>query len=160
MAAADHLLASSSWSRCDHLAVYLPFDGEFDPGVIVERARENHKNLYLPVLHGQSLRFAAWDVDTPLAKNRFGIPEPLGPGRDVAELDMLLLPLVGWSSTGVRLGMGGGFYDRCLASLGSACPLKVGLGYECQQEPALTQLQEPWDAMLDALLSEEKLHYF
>jgi 5-formyltetrahydrofolate cyclo-ligase len=66
----------------------------------------------------------------------------------------VLLPLLGFDAAGTRLGMGGGYYDRSFAFRQgrAAPPLLVGVGFACQELPALAP--EPWDVPLDALLTE------
>ena len=56
------------------------------------------------------------------------------PGTNIARLDVMFLPLVGWDQEGTRLGMGAGYYDRALASARPG--VLVGLGYDCQESDA------------------------
>jgi 5-formyltetrahydrofolate cyclo-ligase len=103
------------------------------------------------------MHFAPWLPDAPLETNRFGIGEPAPAGGAVAGLDLILLPVVGWTERGFRLGMGGGYYDRFLASAAAGDAIRLGLAYECQCEPALDALRERWDAPLDGVLTERRL---
>ncbi|MDO8860229.1 5-formyltetrahydrofolate cyclo-ligase [Haliea sp. E1-2-M8] len=145
------------WHTARHIAFYWPNDGELDPRPLAAACREQQRNLYLPVLAGDNrLIFRRWDADTTLPVNQFGIPEPQpgSPEPDTAELDIVFLPLVGWQRDGYRLGMGGGFYDRTLA--GPAGPLRVGMGFSCQELTG--QMAERWDVALDYVLTETILH--
>ncbi len=143
------------WNSARHIALYWPNDGELDPLPLAEACRQQQRNLYLPVLAGRDrLLFRQWDADTTLTANRFGIPEPdPGSPEPAAGLDIIFLPLVGWQRDGYRLGMGGGFYDRTLAGLEG--PLKVGLGFACQELEGMRA--EPWDVTLDYVLTETSL---
>lgn len=157
-AAAAAVLATGlpGWDTAQHVAFYWPADGELDPLPLAAACRQRF-NLYLPVLAGGNrLLFRRWDAGTTFAVNRFGIPEPQSdnPGRSAAGLDIVFLPLVGWQRDGYRLGMGGGFYDRTLAGLDR--PLKVGLGFSCQELDGMAG--ESWDVALDYVLTEETLH--
>src|SRR5690606_7992459 len=95
-----------------------------------------------------------------LAPNRFGILEPNQAAQsiDIQQLDLILLPLVGFDAQGRRLGMGGGYYDRSLAfkkvykKLG---PKLIGLAHAIQQVDALTV--DIWDVPLDAIVTDKKL---
>lgn len=103
------------------------------------------------------LRFAPWRAGDPLAPNRFGIPEPeVEPSSTLAAADMslVLLPLLGFDRGGRRLGMGGGYYDRAFAFRQAlpAPPRLVGIGYGCQEVPALEA--EAWDVALDGIATE------
>tara|TARA_R110002110_G_scaffold333755_2_gene544522 strand:+ start:84625 stop:85212 length:588 start_codon:yes stop_codon:yes gene_type:complete len=157
-AAAAAALASGlpGWDTAQHVAFYWPADGELDPLPLAAACRQRC-TLYLPVLAGANqLLFRRWDADTAFAVNPFGIPEPESgnPERAAAGLDIIFVPLVGWQRDGYRLGMGGGFYDRTLA--GQEAPLKVGLGFSCQELEGMAA--EPWDVALDYVLTETTLH--
>ena len=151
------LLADSAlWPRLRAIGLYRPGDGELDPTPVAHRARADNRarTLFLPRLCGASLEFAPWPQDAPLVANRFGIGEPQTAAVKVTSLDLLLLPTVGWTADGARLGMGGGFYDRCLGSVkASQRPLLVGLAYACQRCEDLRA--DPWDVQLDGVLTEE-----
>ena len=140
-----------------HIASYLAADGEIDPTEGVSRLREEGKSIYLPVIRpDNSLLFAIWQEGDELLPNRFDIPEPPQPAplHHARDLDAILMPLVAWDRRGLRLGMGGGFYDRSLE--GAAQVLKIGLAFELQQVAALPA--EPWDVALDYVVTESALY--
>ena len=160
-------LVTSPLFRAGHrIACYLSSDGEIDPRPLIERLWKMKRECYLPVLSRLShdrLWFARVVPDTPLAPNRFGIPEPVVRASALLraqELDLILLPLVGFDLDGNRLGMGGGFYDRSLAFLQHRRywkkPRLVGLAHACQQVAALTP--SPWDIPLAAIATDEDIH--
>lgn len=151
--------------RSRHIALYLPNDGEIDPGFFIEVARRMGKACYLPVLHPvyqNRLWFIRFDRTTALVPNRFGIPEPAkGPAlrRAARALDLVLLPLVGFDPQGGRLGMGGGFYDRTFAfklQQEQRSPYLIGLAHECQCVPSLPTA--PWDVPLDAVITDRETY--
>ena len=80
----------------------------------------------------------------------YGIPKPKDTPRFAPEL--LLVPCVGFGPRGVRLGYGGGFYDRTLADWPQR-PVTVGLAYGLGFIPWLQP--EPHDVPLDAILTED-----
>jgi 5-formyltetrahydrofolate cyclo-ligase len=92
--------------------------------------------------------------------NRLGIHEPEGSSTIGARwLDVVFLPLVGFDAHGVRLGMGGGYYDRAFAfrlwrKVWHA-PRLIGLAYSFQQVERLTAA--PHDVRLDAVVTEERI---
>ena len=67
------------------------------------------------------------------------------------QTDLLLVPCVGFDAARLRLGYGGGYYDRTLASL-QPRPYTVGLAFECARVAALPR--EPHDVPLDLILTE------
>jgi 5-formyltetrahydrofolate cyclo-ligase len=148
------------------IACYLPYDGEIDPGEIMERIWGMRKTCYLPVLSRLSwdrLWFAKAEPGCELAPNRFGILEPVVPTRQLVRaevLDLILLPLVGFDERGHRLGMGGGFYDRSLAFLRHRRywkkPHLIGLAHDFQKLNSLAV--EPWDIPLTGVVTDQAVY--
>lgn len=111
----------------------------------------------LPILAGDTLRFAPWRPGQPLTANRYGIPEPdIAPEATLAPEQMALVvaPLVGFDAQGRRLGMGGGWYDRSFAFRHQrpAPPWLVGVGFSVQQVDDLPV--QPWDVAVDAICTD------
>lgn len=150
-----------------HIAVYLPADGEMDSWPLIEFLWSIGKTTYLPVLvpfSEQRLWFSTYARDDALVYNRFGIlePERVHYGRiRTAALDLVLTPLVAFDTSGHRLGMGGGYYDRSFRFLKQRrylCkPRLLGLAYEFQRTPRITP--EPWDVPLDAVATEDRVYH-
>ena len=153
--------------RARRVALYLPNDAEIDPTPLIGWLRRRGARVHLPVLRPLSrnrLWFVHYHPDTPMATNRYGIPEPeTRHGAHRARrlpawaLDLILLPLVGFDEEGQRMGMGGGFYDRSLAFTRRPGPRPrlVGLAHECQRVASLPV--EPWDVPLDAIVSDVRV---
>jgi hypothetical protein len=72
------------------------------------------------------LRFHVWYPGCPMEDDAYGIPKPKG--TEAFDPQLLLVPCVGFRPRGLRLGYGGGFYDRTLAAL-QPRPVTVGVGY-------------------------------
>ncbi|MBS0574845.1 MAG: 5-formyltetrahydrofolate cyclo-ligase [Proteobacteria bacterium] len=148
------------WAQARHVAGYWAVRGELPlPGLLA--ALPATARYCLPVLHaGQTLRFAPWATGEPIRANRFGIPEPeqaadaLAPER----MDIVVLPLLGFTRSGDRLGTGGGWYDRSFAfrMAAPAPPLLVGVGFACQQIDG-DWTPQAWDVPLDAIATEDEL---
>lgn len=110
---------------------------------------------YPKVLDRESMRFYEGGVLQPGYRE---IPEPEG-GREVlpAPTDLMILPGLAFSSAGDRLGYGGGYYDRYLASL-SEPPICCGVGYEFQLIEELPR--EPHDHRLELLVLPDRILRF
>ncbi|MGK9046455.1 5-formyltetrahydrofolate cyclo-ligase [Stutzerimonas chloritidismutans] len=149
--------------RAQHIALYLPNDGEIDPRLLLQAAQRRGKATYLPVLNPwprTRMVFQRIEPGEQLRRNRFGILEPVirtARQRRVWALDLLLMPLVGFDGKGGRLGMGGGFYDRSLAYRAmrkkSHKPTLFGLAHECQRVDRLSL--ESWDVALQATVTDQ-----
>jgi 5,10-methenyltetrahydrofolate synthetase len=136
------------------IGAYWPIKGEFDALPALYRWSEGHEDrrIGLPVIDRETkqLRFHVWYPGCPMEEDAYGIPKP----KDTEEFrpELLLVPCVGFGPGGVRLGYGGGFYDRTLAAL-QPRPVTAGLGYSHGYVPWLEA--EPHDVPLDAVLTEE-----
>jgi 5-formyltetrahydrofolate cyclo-ligase len=161
-----HVTATRLFRVSRRIACYFPNDGEIDPTPLMDIIRSMRKQCYVPVLSRlshESLWFAEAHRDTPLVFNRFGIPEPAVPARDLVrarELDLILAPLVAFDRAGNRLGMGGGFYDRSLAFLRHRHhwrkPHLLGLAHDFQQVDTLPA--NPWDIPLQGVVTDRGVY--
>ena len=138
------------------IGAYWPINGEFDPLPALYRwqqtVTENHqRRIALPVMDKQTkqLSFHLWYPSCPMEEDAYGIPKPKGTEQVFPTL--LLVPCVGFGPGGVRLGYGGGFYDRTLANL-QPHPYTVGLAYQMAYLPELKP--QAHDIPLDAILTE------
>ncbi|HQN81008.1 MAG TPA: 5-formyltetrahydrofolate cyclo-ligase [Kiritimatiellia bacterium] len=164
-AAARLALRAGILLRAQRIGFYLPQRGEFDVRPLMNQALWMGRTACLPVLpaRGRVMRFGRLLDGVRMAPNRYGIPEPVD-GRPLRarQLDLLLMPLVGFDLAGRRLGMGGGYYDATLAFMRHRRhwrkPRLVGVAYECQRVEALPD--DPWDMPLDAVLTEKRLYRF
>lgn len=151
--------------RAQRIGFYLPNGGEFDSHPLINHAMLMQRECYLPLVprRGRILRFGRVGRNTRMTTNRYGIAEPVDarPLR-ARQLDLLLIPLVGFDRQGYRLGMGGGYYDATLAFMHHRRlwrkPRLVGVAYECQRAEMLPH--DPWDMPLDAVLTERQLYRF
>jgi 5,10-methenyltetrahydrofolate synthetase len=85
-----------------------------------------------------------------MEEDAYGIPKPKE--TPSFEPSLLLVPCVGYGPCGIRLGYGGGFYDRTLGQL-TPRPFTVGLAYSHGFLPWLAG--EPHDVPLDVILNED-----
>lgn len=159
--AAQRMLALPEVIQAKNIALFLSFDGELDTAPLIRALWQANKAVYLPVLHPFSagnLLFLRYSKTTPLSRNRLKILEPRLDVRQVlpvAQLDVLVTPLVAFDSAGQRLGMGGGFYDRTLQHWQQYHFYPIGLAHDCQWVPALPT--EAWDIPLPAVVTPSRL---
>ena len=140
------------------IGAYWPIKGEFDalPALYRWSEVDSARRIGLPVMDRETkqLRFHVWYPGCPMEDDAYGIPKP----KDTEEFapHLLLVPCVGFGPGGLRLGYGGGFYDRTLAAL-DLRPVTVGIGYAHGFVPWLEA--EPHDVPLDVVLTEDGVHW-
>lgn len=102
-----------------HIAAFWSLENEPDLGpLLAQWAELEHLHLSLPcvVKEDSPLVFRPWDSSTPMKTAAFGVQEP---DTDLVEPnpDIMLVPTLGFTRTGDRMGYGKGYYDRTLAHL-------------------------------------------
>ena len=140
------------------VAAYRAVRGEIALDALLEGERRDI--FTLPRVVGTDLEFVACGPEQSLAPGSFGILEPVG-GEVVAlaEHDAVLVPVVAFDGRCRRLGQGGGFYDRALASLPSGAgplrPATIGVAHWFQRIAEIPC--EPWDVPLDAIVTDTEV---
>lgn len=155
-AVAERILAKLP-STGGYIAGYWAMAGELPLHVLQMRLPENWIWCLPAVQTDRQLRFAPWRSGDELGSNRYGIPEPMLEAASCLSPDAMqavVLPLVGFTRTGQRLGMGGGFYDASFAfrKHRSAPPVLIGAAFACQEIEAFDA--QDWDVALDAIATE------
>ena len=128
----DAVRAAEALALCEHLGefvgpddtvcAYLPVGTEPGSPQLVDRLRELCARVLLPVTRsgadgGPTALLWGEYVPGSLVTARFGLLEPAEPwlpSSTVGEADLVLVPALAVDRRGVRLGRGGGFYDRSL----------------------------------------------
>ena len=133
------------------LGVYWPLAGEPDLRAAYAELADAGVRLALPVVlaRDQALAFADWVPGEAMAKDMLGMTVPARL-RMVERPPALVIPCLGFSDEGYRVGYGGGYYDRTLAP--AIRPATLGVAYSCQRavfSPA------PFDVALDVIFTEK-----
>ena len=144
------------------VAGYWASHGELPLNLVIPPLAARGQQFLLPVTGpNRRLRFAVWKAGDAVEANRHGIPEPARPGElfEPFQLDLVLVPLLGFDRRGNRLGHGGGYYDRGFAFLNEQVrptePLLVGIAYAFQELPEIDE--QAWDVPLDFVATEREL---
>ena len=112
-------------NRC--IASYHSFSGEIDTVEINKALRLAGHHMALPVIHPEEkglMDFYSYEKPEDLILNRFKIPEPVVSAENLVQphnLEVVIVPLVGFNEKGERLDMGGGYYDRMLKKISCEC---------------------------------------
>lgn len=162
--ACEHFLSVTQLKAGDRVALYLTNDGELDTSPLIQALWNKGVELYLPRLHPFSsgnLIFLRYQVDTPMVSNQYNILEPkldILQMIEPSQLSAIVTPLVAFDNQGNRMGMGGGYYDRALATRQNNQPLAIGYAHVCQQVDSLAT--EHWDIPLEMIITPERVFAF
>ena len=141
-----------------HVAVYAAINNEVSVDALVNRLVSAQIAPLYPRIDGQRMSFVPAHPQALRSgfKNILEAPSDIAP-YSLKDITVFIVPGLGFTPEGHRLGYGGGFYDRTLQeaiSMGSKA-LRVGLAFEVQIVSSLPS--EPHDVAMTHLLTEEGL---
>lgn len=142
------------------IAAYLPMGSEMDLRPLMETLVKRGHKLCLPVCLAEDapVIFRHYAMGDTLAADAMGIDAPVNAAETV-QPDVVLVPLLGFDTSGMRLGRGGGYYDRTLAELRARRDiLACGVAFHMQMVDKCPSA--PHDQALDAVLTEDGLTQF
>jgi 5,10-methenyltetrahydrofolate synthetase len=146
----SQLLAWWRQSKVVALGVYWPLYGEPDLRTAYNELAEAGVRLALPVVVARDapLAFAAWTPGETMVKDGMGVAVP-GDLHFVERPPALLVPCLGFNAQNLRLGYGGGYYDRTLAA--APRPYTLGIAYAHQMAAFAGDAH---DVALDLIVTE------
>ncbi|MEL6187342.1 MAG: 5-formyltetrahydrofolate cyclo-ligase [Myxococcota bacterium] len=132
------------------VAVYAALPAELSLDDWIESPGAALRFAY-PRVTGPSLTFSEVSRES-LVPGAKGILEPNSDAAltPLTSIDAFMVPGLGFTPDGRRLGYGGGFYDRILADHPRA--LRIGVAFELQVVPEIPI--EPHDAQMDGVVTE------
>ena len=122
---------STEFQSAQCIALFAAMKVEVATSAAIRHWRDMGKHIVVPRVEGDIMRF--YDYDPALmTTGSFGIEEPIGDDEcNPADIDLIIVPARAFTASGIRLGRGGGFYDKYM-SLPSFRAAKVGIAFECQ----------------------------
>lgn len=154
-AMARALTALPVWQNTPAVLCFAALPDEPDTGPILRAVLGSGKRLYLPRVVGGMMETVPVQDLAALVPGAYGIPEPSGSAEPLPPGTLALVPCLAMDERGVRLGRGGGYYDRFLAGFAGPrlvlCPAALVL-------PVLPH--EAWDAVFapDEILTENGIY--
>lgn len=139
----EQLRATPAWQKATTIGLYASLPSEPATRPIFEAAQRDKPNarLVFPLMQADKslllYEVKDWERDLQAITSSIFEPNPaVCPQVEPAELDLILVPGLGFDDECRRLGRGGGSYDRLLAQLSPACKT-VGLYFSQQRFPTL-----------------------
>lgn len=150
-------LATPYYQKARTVALYAPIRGEVPTRDVLTAALVDGKVVCYPLshVHGRILSFRAIRSESELEPGRLGVREPTSAAEliPVEQISLFVVPGLGFTPAGKRLGRGGGYYD---ATLKAASPhsRRVGLAFRDQIVPEIPSTPE--DVDMDLVVTEEE----
>ena len=130
-----HIVTFEPYRNVDTIYCYASYKEELSTSEIIKQMLNTGKKVALPKVEGENLQFYLITDYSQVTSGYQGIPEPVTNMKALPTIDkpsLMLLPGLAFTKTGERLGYGGGFYDRYLASIEFGAFVTCGLGYDFQ----------------------------
>lgn len=143
------------------VTLYRSVRGEVDVWPCAELLWQAGFSVAVPIVDQPtgSMFFAQVSEDTVWNVGSFGIPEPKGEtvrALDAKTIKWMVVPGLAFTRTGVRLGYGGGYYDRFFSAFRERYkPVAIGAAFSCQLASELPSL--PHDIRMDVLVTEDEV---
>ena len=141
-----------------HIAAFWPMAEEPQLLPLLRQwSEEDGYQVSLPVVATPDapLEFHTWNPDADMRDGPYGIQEPVsGPAP---KPDIVLVPTLGYTRAGDRLGYGGGYYDRTLAALKDSGHsfVTIGIAWAVGDLSGMDHLPQPHDVKLDGILTDK-----
>jgi 5-formyltetrahydrofolate cyclo-ligase len=134
------------------IACYYPIGSEVQTQDIMQDLLGSGKEIGLPKVVENNLSFRKIEGLKDLEKGSYGIMEPKENCSELEGIEIVLVPTVGITKNGVRLGYGYGYYDRFLASSNAKT---ISLIYSKQLVKSIPFYEK--DIKIDWIVTEEKI---
>jgi 5-formyltetrahydrofolate cyclo-ligase len=136
------------------IAIYAQVNDEAPALRLAEALIQAGKTLCLPHALDRmgTMEFRAWSPGDTLEDGPFATRHPTADAPRVHP-DAIIAPLLAFDDRLMRLGQGGGYYDRAFARYEDA--LRIGLAWSVQQVKEVPA--DPWDVPLHLVITERSL---
>ncbi|MGX6970685.1 5-formyltetrahydrofolate cyclo-ligase [Vagococcus bubulae] len=145
----SRLYETNQWRQANVIATTYPMTHEFDTTKLMKQAFLEGKTIVIPKTKKRGeMDFYVYHEDIELELTSFGVYEPIDSQLyDKASIDLMIVPGVGFTQEGKRIGYGGGFYDRYLTDFKGST---ISLVFD---EQLLDELEtEEHDKLVDVLI--------
>ncbi len=148
------VLKNPFYKKAGSILVYVSFGNEVETGPLIRHALKDGKRIFAAKVRVSDKKIHIYriqDFKKDLRRGAFGIMEPKCRQQGKAsELDLVLVPGLGFDRKGRRLGRGEGYFDRFLARASRA--KKIGLAFRVQLVPRIPALKH--DIPVDKIITD------
>ena len=146
----ENLKKIAIFTNAQNIACYFPIGSEVDTHDIMLDILRQGKNLLLPKVIDDNIEFYVVPNLEKLESGHFEIMEPKDNCKKAKKIDCMLIPTVGVSKLGMRLGYGNGYYDKFLSSTAA---VKISLTYSKQIVKSIPN--DSHDIKMDWIVTED-----
>lgn len=136
---------------------YYPIHDELDAIISLKILHAARFPIALPAIIDSEmpLEFRVWDMRTKLKEGPYNTMESQ---QEIVTPDILLVPLLAFDENGNRLGYGGGYYDRTIASLKSINTELISIGIAFEGQKIAHVPVDDYDQRLDMIVTDQNIY--
>ena len=147
----QHLRKISTFSGANSIGCYYSIGSEVQTKAIIQELISQKKQVSLPKIEDDTIVFRTVKNFDRLEKGSFGILEPKDDWPEIKSFDIIIVPAIGLTNGGDRLGYGHGYYDKFLSDKSVT---KIALAYSKQIVKSMPHSDH--DIKMDWIVSENK----
>ena len=133
------------------IALFVSMHDEVSTDIALQEWRDMGKQIVVPRIEGDIMRFYDYDPEH-MTTGAFGITEPTSTVEILPDaIDLMIVPARAFTPEGVRMGRGGGFYDKYMSQPAFRA-YKIGIAFDCQIFDSLPH--DTHDIAVDCVVSE------
>ncbi len=145
----EQFVASEAYKQAKTIYGYLPYNQEVRTVPMLQKALEDGKKVAVPKCYGEEMRFIYLEDLSQVEKGYCGIPEPIADEPVADDMTALvLMPGLAFDPQGHRIGYGGGFYDKFLASEPEHPTLALCYAFQMVEHLETEEFDVPVDTVL------------
>lgn len=145
----EQFLASEAYRKAKTLYGYLPYNQEVRTVPILAQALADGKQVAVPKVYDDEMRFIYLTDLTQVATGYAGIPEPIADGPIADDpTALVLMPGLAFDREGHRIGYGGGFYDKFLSAEPNHPTVALCYAFQMVEELPTEEFDIPVDCVL------------
>lgn len=146
---AEQFYACQLYQKADVIYGYLPYNQEVRTVAMLQRAMADGKRVAVPKVYGDTMKFIYLEDLSLVEKGYAGIPEPISDGPVANDpTALVLMPGLAFDKQGNRMGYGGGFYDKFLASEPEHPTLALCYAFQMVEQIPTEEYDIPVDVVL------------
>ena len=151
MSIIDKLINLDIYKKSKVIAIYKSMEDEVDTNYLINESLKE-KTILLPRIIDKEMVFIKINKNTKYSKSNFGVMEPIGNSYH-SNIDLIIVPGVGFDNFFNRLGFGMGYYDKYLSKSNI---YKIGLCFSEQMVSSLPTQKH--DIKMDMIITENKIY--
>ena len=155
-AIAQRLAEMPVFIKAKSVGCYIALPREVQTEPILRACWNAQKQVYVPACHEEKNRYemCGFTAQESIRKGKWGISEPASPRWvSLRDIEIMIIPAVGFDIYGRRLGRGGGHFDQLLADHKG---IKIALAFEYQKMTAVPE--EPHDVAVNFMVTEKQVY--